>query len=303
MTGQVMDAMPLSRRSAQPFSARFRGFVKDFHLDRFFYTILALLGSIVFIIPALWMLSTSFKAGAQVWVIPPVWIPERLIWENYTKPWTLMPFPTFYRNTLTITVLNIIGITASSSIVAYGFARLRFRGKSFLFLLVLSTMMLPTYVTLIPQYVFFNWLGWINTFNPLIVPHFFGGAFNIFLLRQFMMSVPSEMDDAARIDGCSYFGIFWRIILPLSRAALGVVAINSFTSNWNAFMEPLVYLQQQRKFTVAIALRMLQGDYFGEFPVQYIMSMTFVSLIPVIITFFVAQRYFIQGIVISGVKG
>jgi ABC-type glycerol-3-phosphate transport system permease component len=272
-------------------------------LGRVLVTLVALAGSVVFVIPALWMISTSVKATAQVWAIPPVWIPDRFLWENYTKPWSLLPFPLFYRNTIVITFFSMIGIALSSSIVAYGFARLRFRGRRFLFLLVLSTMMLPSYVTLIPQYVLFNWLGWINTFKPLIVPRYFGGAFNIFLLRQFMMTISRELDDAARIDGAGYFGIFVRIILPLTRPALGVVAINSFTFNWNNFMAPLIYLQQQKNFTVAIGLRVLQGDYFGEFPVQYIMSMTFISLIPVILAFFVAQRFFIQGIVITGVKG
>jgi len=267
------------------------------------FTVLAILGSVVFVVPALWMLSTSVKPSAQVWEFPPVWIPERFAWENYSKPWSMLPFPVFYRNTIVITFFSLVGITLSSSIAAYGFARLRFRGREFLFMLVLSTMMLPSYVTLIPQYVLFNWLGWINTFKPLIVPRYFGGAFNIFLLRQFMMTISPELDDAARIDGAGYLGIFARIILPLSRPALGVVAINSFTFNWNNFMAPLIYLQEQKKFTVAIGLRVLQGDYFGEFPVQYIMSMTFVSLIPVVLAFFVAQRFFIQGIVITGVKG
>jgi ABC-type glycerol-3-phosphate transport system permease component len=281
----------------------FYQFMGKLALGRVLVTLVALAGSVVFVIPALWMISTSVKATAQVWAIPPVWIPDRFLWENYTKPWSLLPFPLFYRNTIVITFFSMIGIALSSSIVAYGFARLRFRGRRFLFLLVLSTMMLPSYVTLIPQYVLFNWLGWINTFKPLIVPRYFGGAFNIFLLRQFMMTISRELDDAARIDGAGYFGIFVRIILPLTRPALGVVAINSFTFNWNNFMAPLIYLQQQKNFTVAIGLRVLQGDYFGEFPVQYIMSMTFISLIPVILAFFVAQRFFIQGIVITGVKG
>jgi multiple sugar transport system permease protein len=259
-------------------------------------------GSLFFVVPTLWMISTSLKPDKQVWAIPPVWIPEQFIWENYSLPWNLEPFPTFYKNTVIIVLLNMIGIVASSGLIAYGFARLRFRGRDIMFLVVLSTMMLPAYITLIPRYVFYTRLGWVNTLLPVVLPSYFGGPFNIFLLRQYMMTIPRDLDDAAKIDGAGFFGIYWRIILPLSRPALGVVAVNSITFHWNDFMGPLLYLQRKDLATVSLGLRYIQGNYFGEFPVQHVMSMTFLSIIPIVLLFVFAQRYFLQGIVITSFK-
>ena len=259
-------------------------------------------GSLFFIVPTVWMISTSVKPDNQVWAVPPVWIPERLVWENYTVPWTLEPFPLFFRNTIVIVLLNLVGIVLSSGLIAYGFARLRFPGRDVLFLIVLSTLMLPAYITLIPRYVLYTRLGWINTVLPVVLPSYFGGPFNIFLLRQYMMTIPRELDDAAKIDGAGFFGIYWRIILPLSRPALGVVAVNSITFHWNDFMGPLLYLQKENLATVSLGLRMIQGNYFGEFPVQYVMSMTFLSIVPIVVLFFFAQRYFLRGIVLTSFK-
>ena len=259
-------------------------------------------GSLFFIVPTVWMISTSVKPDNQVWAVPPVWIPERFVWENYTIPWTLQPFPMFFRNTIVIVLLNLVGILLSSGLIAYGFARLRFPGRDVLFLIVLSTLMLPAYITLIPRYVLYTRLGWINTVLPVVVPSYFGGPFNIFLLRQYMMTIPRELDDAAKIDGAGFFGIYWRIILPLSRPAMGVVAVNSITFHWNDFMGPLLYLQRETLATVSLGLRMIQGNYFGEFPVQYVMSMTFLSIIPIVVLFFFAQRYFLRGIVLTSFK-
>ena len=256
-----------------------------------------------FLIPLVWMISTSVKPHDQVWLIPPAWIPREFWWENFSEPWGALPFPRFYLNTIIVSVLSVIGMVISSSMVAFAFARLRFRGRGVLFLLLLSTLMLPSHITLIPQYVLFNWFGWINTLQPLWVPTFFSGPFNTFLLRQYMLTISREMDEAARVDGAGYFAIYWRIIVPLSKPVLGVVAINTFTFHWNDFFGPLIYLTEQNNFTIALGLRVLQGDYFQEFPVQHIMSMTLVSILPVMLLFFVAQRYFIQGIVITGVKG
>ena len=264
--------------------------------------LLVAIGSLFFVVPTLWMITTSFKPDAQVWLIPPVWIPEAIVWENYTVPWNMLPFPRFYLNTIMIVLLSVVGLVLSSSLVAYGFARLRFPGRNFLFLVVLSTLMLPSYITLIPQYVVFSWLGLVNTIVPLVLPTYFGGPFNIFLLRQYMMTIPRELDDAAKIDGAGYFGIYWRVILPLSRPALGVVAINTTIFHWNDFVGPLIYLQKQELFTISLGLRIIQGNYFGEFPVQYIMAMTFVSIIPIVILFFFAQKYLLRGIVLTSFK-
>lgn len=259
-------------------------------------------GSIVFVLPFAWMVSTSFKTTDQVFVFPPVWIPQQIQWQNYRDAWNRVPFPTFYLNSVIIVTFNQIGTLLSSALTAYGFARLRFRGRNVLFLIMLSTMMLPGQVTLIPTYFLFSRLGWVNSLKPLIIPVYFGSAFNIFLLRQYIMTISSEMDDAAKIDGCTFWGIFWRIIVPLSAPALGVVAIFQFTYDWNDFFNPLIYLNSPKKFPVALGLRMLQGTLI-QVPPQQVMAMTLVSILPVLAVFVVAQRQFIQGIVVSGVKG
>lgn len=269
---------------------------------RGFLLILIAMGSIIFILPFVWMVSTSFKSSDQVYLFPPVWIPDRLRWENYIDSWNRLPFLNFYKNTLIIVSLNQIGTLLSSSIVAYGFARLRFRGRGLLFLLVLSTMMLPSQITLIPSYFLFSRLGWVNSLKPLIIPVYFGSAFNIFLLRQFFMTISPELDDAAKIDGCGFFGVYWRIILPLARPALGVVAIFQFTYDWNDFFNPLIYVNSPKSFPVALGLRLFQGTLV-HVGMQHVMAMTFVSVIPMLLVFAVAQRHFIQGIVITGIKG
>jgi multiple sugar transport system permease protein len=197
--------------------------------------------------------------------------------------------------------VNIVGIVLSSSLVAFAFARIRFWGREVHFLILLSTMMLPAQVTLVPMYVTWAWLKGVNTYWPLIVPQWLANAYNVFLLRQFMMTISHEMDDAARIDGAGWFRIYSQIIMPMTSAALGVVAIQAFTFNWNNFMGPLIYLSTRDKFTIAIGLRLFQTQMSQYMPET--MAMSVVALIPVIAVFFIAQRYFIQGIVITGVKG
>jgi ABC-type glycerol-3-phosphate transport system permease component len=262
---------------------------------------LLLAGAVLFLIPFVWMLSTSLKESQQVYVWPPVWIPNPVMPENYTRAWDLLPFTQFYWNTIRITFLSILGTVISCSLAAYGFARLRFRGRDFLFVILLATMMLPSQVTLIPQYVWFAKLGWVNSYLPLIVPAFFANPFSIFLLRQFFMTLPHELDDAAKIDGCSFLGIYARIILPLSKAAVGVVAIFSFTYNWNDFLNPLIYLQSMEQFTISLGLRMFQTNTYVD--MQSLMAMSVVALVPQLVVFFLAQRHFVQGVVLSGIKG
>lgn len=281
--------------------ARARALRPRFMIGRAAIYVLVLIGAVIFALPFIWMLSTSVKTGGEVFIYPPKWIPSVWVFSNYTKPWSEVPFTTFYRNTFIVAGTDIVATVFSSSIVAFAFARMRFRGRGFLFMLVLSTLMLPSQVTLIPQYVLYSRLHWVNTLYPLIIPVFFGSAFNIFLIRQFMMSIPHEMDDAARMDGATWFGIYWRILLPLSLPALGVVAIQEFTFRWNDFLGPLIYLNTSDKFTIQLGLRMLTTQYTSDVPGT--MAMTVVSLIPVLAVFFVAQRNFIQGIVISGIKG
>lgn len=258
-------------------------------------------GAFLFMVPFLWMVSTSLKPNNLVWEVPIVWIPPKPMWENYVNPWKFMPFLSWYRNTVIISVGNVIGILISTSLVAFAFARIRWWGRDVHFLILLATLMLPPQVTLIPTYFFWSKLGAINTFWPLMIPQWLTTGYDVFLLRQFFMTIPTEMDDAARIDGCGWFGIYRRIILPLSKPALGVLAIMNFTWNWNNFFDPLIYLNATEKFTVALGLTLFQGRMNREIP--GLMAMTLVSMIPVLITFFIAQRYFVQGIVISGVKG
>jgi len=258
-------------------------------------------GAYVFALPFLWMLSTSIKPEAFAYAVPMIWIPKEITWNAYAYGWQTLPFANFFVNTAFITAVNMIGITLSSSLVAFAFARIRFKGRNTLFLILLSTMMLPAQVTLIPLYVVWSKIGAVNTFWPLIVPEWLTNAYNVFLLRQYMMTISPEMDDAARIDGAGWFRIYSQIIMPMSRAALGVVAIQAFSWNWNNFLGPLIYLNETKKFTVSIGMALFRSQQSAKMPET--MAMSVVVLIPVLIMFFVAQRYFIQGIVITGVKG
>lgn len=265
--------------------------------------ILLVLGAVVVIFPLFWMLSTSLKAQMEVFVYPPEWIPKTLHWENYSQLLTIWPFFRYAGNSLLVTGANIIGKILASSLAAYGFARLRAPGKNLIFLIYLSTMMLPDQVTLIPQFVFFNKLGWINSFYPLIVPAFLLGPFYTFLLRQFFMTIPFELEDAARIDGCNTLQILYRIILPLSGPALAIVAIFEFRNKWNDFLTPLIYLDSPVKHTLALALKFFQGSESSIPQLHLLMGASFLSMLPVLLLFTIAQKWFIQGIVFTGIKG
>jgi len=221
------------------------------------FVILGLLigGSVVFTMPFLWMISTSLKKSGSVFQFPPQWIPQPVVWRNYTTAFSVMQYPVLLKNTLFITSMCLFGSIMTSSLAAYSFARLRFPARDVIFIVVLATMMLPGWVTLIPVYVIFRHLKMINTFWPLIIPAFFGGgAFNIFLLRQFFMTLPFDLDDAAKIDGCTHLRIYWNILLPLCKPALGAVAVFEFIGNWNDFFGPLIYLHSAEKMTLAVGL-------------------------------------------------
>ncbi len=262
-----------------------------------------ILGGIVILFPVAWMISTSLKAPNQVQQFPPIWIPNPLVWENYIRAVTIFPVPfiTFVWNSFYLSGMNVIGSIVSNTIVAYAFARLRFRGSRVLFLIVLSTMMLPQQVTMIPLFILFSKLGWINTYNPLIVPQFFANAFYVFMLRQFFTTIPRDLDDASRIDGCGILGTFWRIILPLTMPALGIVAIFEFTGSWNWFLGPLIYLSRMETFPLALALSYLNAAYRVLW--SELMVVSFIAMLPPLLLFFIAQKSYIQGIVVTGVKG
>jgi ABC-type glycerol-3-phosphate transport system permease component len=266
-----------------------------------FVYLLLLIGAIAVSIPFVWMVSTSLKNLGQVFLFPPQWIPNPFVWRNYYDALTVVPYLRFFMNTVIVTGISIVGIMLSSSLAAYSFARLRWRGRDVVFLVVLATMMLPTQVTLIPQFIIFKNLKWIDTFLPLIVPVMFGTAYQVFLLRQFFMTIPLEMDEAARMDGCSILGIYWRIILPLSKPALMTGALFAFRFRWDQFLEPLIFLNTPRNFTIALGLRLFQDQNLTNW--NLLMAASCVSMLPVLLTFFFGQKYFIQGVVISGVKG
>lgn len=272
-------------------------------IGRVLLYVILIVGALIFSAPLLWMISTSLKPEGLVYQYPIVWIPPEPKWSNFITAWSKSspPFTVYYYNTIYITVWNIIGLVLSSSLVAFGFARIRFWGRNVIFMVLLATMMLPSQVTLIPIYLFWANLGLVNTFWPLIAPEWLTNAYNVFLLRQFFMSINTELDDAARIDGAGWLRIYWNIIMPLSKPALGVIAIQAFAWNWNNYFGPLIYLSEPSKLTVAIALRLFQDQQSQRIPET--MAMTLVATIPVLVVFYIAQARFIQGIVISGVKG
>ena len=263
--------------------------------------ILMLLGAALFILPLAWMVGVSLSTPEQVAQPGFHLFPKQMNWSNYTAALTLMPFGLYAMNTIKVTLLTVIGGVLSSAMVAFAFARLKAPGKDALFMLVLSTIMLPAMVTMIPSFIIFKQLGWYNTLLPLIVPAWFGSAFYIFLMRQFFLTIPVELEEAARIDGCSTFRIFWQIIMPLSKPVLVSVAVFSFVAHWNDFMSPLIYLNSIENRTLALGLATFT-DVWGVDIVSLMAASTAV-LIPVLIIFFLAQRYFVQGVVMSGIKG
>lgn len=265
--------------------------------------VVAFLGSLLMLAPLYMMLSLSVKSDAEV-QSNPFGLPHHYIWHNYVTTWhvpgTDNYFSYFFRNTLLIAGLTTIGTTLSSSLVAFGFARLRFPGRDRLFLLLLSTMMLPTIVTLMPSYIGFRYLHWIDTFYPLIVPSFFAGAFNVFLLRQFFMTIPRDLDEAARLDGASYFTIYWKIILPLTKPALITVALFAFIYAWKDLMAPLIYLNSPENQTLELGLRTFLTIHQTDW--NLLMAGSVMVLVPLLVLFFIGQRYFVQGIVMQGLK-
>ena len=274
----------------------------------FLYTAVIAL-AVVFTTPFLWAVSTSLKQVNKIYLDPPQWIPSPLVPSNYPQAMKLVPFPLYFRNTLIITVLAGVGRVFMSAVIAYGFARFEFPGRDVLFVLLLGTMMIPRQVLIVPQFLLFNKIGWVNTFKPLIVPAYLGGTpFMIFLGRQFLLSLPRELDEAAEIDGCGPLRIFARILLPLARPFLATAAILSFQWDWNAFLGPLVYLQNENRYTIALGLRYLRGLSGGVAmagkPMDHlIMAAAVTVLIPVIVIFLLFQKYFVRGIVMSGIKG
>ena len=259
-------------------------------------------GAVVILAPFVWMLSTALKVPGTEFIYPPQLFTRPLRWNNFSEGWGALPFTRWFFNTSAITLLSVTGAMVSSSLVAYGFARLEFPGRTILFVILLSTMMLPFHVRLIPMFITFRYLGWIDTYLPLVVPFFFGGVpFFIFLVRQFFLTIPLEMEDAAAIDGAGVFTTFLRIILPLSRPVLGVVGVFAFIRVWNDFLEPLIYIHSMDKMTLSLGLRFFQAQDFTDW--TRLMAVSIVVLVPSLVLFFVAQKYYIHGVVTTGIKG
>lgn len=255
---------------------------------------------ILFLIPFLWLILSSLKTPQELFTTPPTWIPRIWDFANYVHAFTAFPFFLYLKNTLILVFFNIIGALISNTLIAYGFARIPWKGRNVVFVVVLATMMLPFQVTMIPLYVLFSRLHWIGTFLPLIVPAFFGNAFFIFLLRQFFSGIPKELSEAARVDGASEFFIFARIVLPLSKAALTTVAIFTFINTWGDFLGPLIYLNNNQLYTLSIGIQQIMSANDPRW--NLLMAVGTAMTLPVIVLFFFMQKQFIQGITFGGVK-
>lgn len=265
--------------------------------------ILLVLGSLLIALPFFWMITTSLKKSGDVYLYPPQWIPNPPQWSNYRDVFDVVPMGRIVLNTTIIVVGVLIGTLFSCSFAAYGFARLRAPGRNFIFLIVLATMMLPATVTLVPTYIFFNKIGWIDSFKPLILPAWFGSPFFIFLLRQFYLGLPRELEESARLDGASNYRIWWDVMLPLSKPALATVAVFTFIGTYNDFFGPLIYLSSESKRTMAVALAYFNGSPRAGPQMHLVMAMTLLAIVPSVLVFIFAQRVFVRGIVTGAVKG
>lgn len=290
--------------------------------DRIWSTVtwVLLLGmAAIMLLPFVWLVTSSLKGQVEIFQYPPQWIPNPIHWDNYPNALTAKPFDQYLLNTLKIVFLNVIAVVGSSSLCAYGFARIKFWGRDFWFGIVLATLFLPYAILIVPQFIIFSKLpvpaidfpllgiseksrNWVDTFLPLTIPYFFGGgAFNIFLLRQFFRTIPEELADAARIDGCTEFGIYWRIMMPLAKPALITVGIFTFLNAWNDLLGPVIYLRSPSNFTVAVGLASFRSLQSSRWDLQ--LAAATALIIPILVLFFFAQRYFIKGVVMSGLKG
>jgi ABC-type glycerol-3-phosphate transport system permease component len=270
--------------------------------------IVLVIGAIIFALPFVWMLGTSLKTDLQIEDVSSLarmLFPNPVQWSNYSKALTYISFLRYLWNTVFVTIMSILGVTLSCSLVAYSFARLRWPGRDATFLVLLSTMMLPGQVTMIPIFLIFTKLGWVNTLKPLWVPAFLGNAFFIFLLRQFFLTIPTDLEDAAKIDGCSHFTTFVRIMLPLIRPAIATIIIFQFMGAWNDLLNPLIYIHDKELMTLSLAVQSFfsMSTYYGVPEWSKLMAASTMMTLPVVLVFFFAQKHFIQGITLTGIKG
>lgn len=257
--------------------------------------------SIMFLFPFFWAFVTALKSPAEIFAYPPSFFPKEACWGNFTEAWQAQPFTRYLANSLIVTFFSVIGTTFSSAVAAYGFARFEFKGKNVLFIILLSTMMIPWEVLVIPLYMEYNFFGWLDTLKPLIIPAFFGGPFYIFLMKQFLRSIPKDFEESAIIDGANYWQIFTRIFLPLLKPQLVLSGIMYMIIVWNDYLGPLVYISNSEKFTLPIGLSLYKGAYTTNF--SAIMAITVIMTIPVIIAFFLGQKHILGNNISSGIKG
>lgn len=268
-----------------------------------FYLLMIVL-SFIFAAPLLWMISTSLKTDPQVYSVPPVWIPNPMRFVTYPEALTERPFGLYTWNTIRYALSSVVGVLLSSTVVAYGFSRIRWDGRDVFFVLCISTMMLPFQVRMIPLYLIFRDLHWLNTYLPMVVPAYFAvNAYYIFLLRQFFLTIPEDLSDAARVDGCNEFGIMARIILPLAKPALAVIALLQFMSAWDDYLRPVIYLSEEPLYPIALGLQQFRGAFQEELMWPKMMAASTAMVLPIIVLFFFVQRTFVEGISITGIKG
>ena len=266
-----------------------------------FLYLLVTAGAIGFILPFIWMVSTSLKPPNEIFVFPPKWIPSSPQFQNYIQGWTILPFNIFLKNTIIVTVFCIVGESLASSWLAFAFACLRCRMREALFIMCIATMMIPYQVLIIPLYILFQNMGWVDTLKPLIVPKWFGTPFYIFLIRQYYKTIPIQLKESAQLDGCPSWRIYWTIYLPLSKPAIAAVVIFSFFLNWNDFIFPLIYLSSMEKYTLTLGLALFKGQYFTE--INLLLATSVLVVLPIIVVFFFMQKRFIRGIALTGLKG
>jgi len=269
-------------------------------VQRFLTYLMLIVGSAVFLVPFLWMLSSSLKDTVQIFHYPPTVFPRPFKWQNYPDATRFIPFLRYLLNTCIVCFGNVAGNVFSASLTAFSFAVLRWRWRNPLFKLLLATMLLPPQVTMIPTFIIYRWLGMVDTFWPLIIPAFLGTPFFIFLVRQFYLGIPQELVEAARIDGCNNWTIYWRIVMPLSTPVLATVALFSFIWSWTDFMTPLIYLQDQSKFTLSLGLQQFQESHNAQWGM--LMAASTLITLPMIVLFFTLQKTFVQGIATTGLK-
>ena len=278
------------------------------HGGRGILYLIAIFSSAVFMFPFIWTILSSLKTGGELFLFPPTWFPAVPQPQNYLKVFEIVPWASWTWNSVLVALLSTFGAVLTAAIVGYSFARFRYPGRDILFMVTLSTMMLPVEVTLIPLYLMFAKIGWLDSYKPLIVPSYFGGsAFLIFLMRQFFMSIPFDLDEAARIDGAGYLRIFWQILMPLSVPVTATAAVLTFMGQWNAFLYPFIFLNTKAKYTLAVGIRYFQAvaGFADDVEPKYhlLMAGSVMMTVPIIVMFFVAQRYLVKGIVMSGIKG